>query len=721
MTRTHFQTCPLCEATCGLEITIDGGAITTIRGDADDVFSAGFLCPKAPALKALHEDPDRLRTPLVRRDGALRPSEWDEALAEVADRLQTVMKVHGRDAVGVYLGNPNVHTLAGGLYVRPLLKALRTRKIFTASTVDQIPKHVASGYMYGDPNRIAVPDIDRTDLLLMLGANPLASNGSLCTAPDFPGRLRALRERGGRLVVVDPRRTRTARVADTHLFIRPGTDSWLLCGLISALFDSGQVDLGRLASHVTGLGTIRTAVADLTPEVAAARCGIDAHVIRRLATDLANADSAAVYGRLGTQTVRYGTVAAWAVDVLNLVTGNLDRPGGAMFARPAHLPEPEVRARKGFAIGRWKSHVKGYPEVRGELPCTTLVDEILDGGDERIRALITIAGNPVVSVPGGPRLANALTALDFMVSVDPYVNETTCHADVVLPSPSPLQRAHYDLAFYGLAVRNVANYSPPALPREAEEGPSESEVIARLAMIAAGAKHTADPGMVDAMILNALVGWGAPRSLIADTADRQGPERLLDFLLRAGPYDLCLADLEASPHGIDLGALTPMLPQALETRSGTIELAAEPILADLAKLSAGEDAPCEGLVLIGRRHLRSNNSWMRNLPRLVAGQGRCDLLVHPETAAEHHLRDGARAVLSGAGRELTVRVSVTEDVMPAVVCLPHGWSDGTSGARLQVAAAHPGVCSNDVIDPSALDPLSGNAVLNGVPVTLRAL
>jgi anaerobic selenocysteine-containing dehydrogenase len=738
-TKVSYRTCPLCEATCGLEIETRGRTVVKVRGDPEDVFSRGYVCPKGTALGALHGDPDRLRRPLVRRGGRHVEVSFDEAFAEVERGLAPVLARHGRNAVAVYLGNPNAHTLEGSLYVRPLLKALATRNLYSASTADQMPKHVSSGLLFGDPGAIPVPDVDRTDFLLMLGANPLESNGSLCTAPDFPGRLKALRERGGKLVVVDPRRTRTAKIADEHHFIRPGTDALLLCALLHTVFDEGLEDPGRLAEYVEGLEDLRAAVRPFSPERVAPRCGIDAATIRRLGRELCAEERAAVYGRIGTHTVAFGTLASFAVDALNTVTGNLDREGGAMFPLPAHARRRGDSRRRGFRTGRWKSRVRGLPEVRGELPVATLADEMETGGEDRIRALVTVAGNPVLSAPEADRLDAALAGLDFMVSVDIYLNETTRHADVVLPVPSPLEKSHYDLALYGVAVRNVANYSPPVFE---PEGPSEADVLARLALVVSGQGAGADPGIVHAMLLRGIVESQTkdPNSpihgrdveeIVSQVGDRRGPDALLEVMLRTGAYGdgfgaspggLSLARLDAHPHGIDLGPLAPRVPEILSTESGRIELMPEAIRADLARLEAELDAPAPaGLLLVGRRHLRSNNSWMHNLAPLVRGRDRCTLQVSPSDARRLGIESGAAVRVTSRVGVVEVPAEVTDDVMPGVVSLPHGFGHGRDGARMQVARAHAGVSSNRLTDGTPLDPLSGNAVLNGIPVEVVAL
>ncbi len=678
---TVFRTCPLCEATCGLELTIRDGAVTRIRGDKDDVFSHGFICPKGTTLGHLHDDPDRLRGPMVRRDGDLRPATWEEAFAEVARRLPPIIERHGRDAVAVYIGNPSVHNLSGMLYSRLLLRALGTRNIFSASTVDQRPKEISSALLFGTMVTHAVPDLDRTSYLLLLGANPFESNGSLATAPDWPGRLRGIRDRGGTVVVVDPKRTRTAEHASEHVSIRPGTDAQFLMATVHTLFAEGLVDLGDgVREFVAGVETVEGLARDFAPEAVAPLCGIDAATIRRLARELA-AVGAPRYGR-------------------------------------------ETR------IGRWRSRVRGLPESFGELPVACLAEEIETPGGGQVRALITIAGNPALSAPNSGRLQRTLGSLELMVCVDFYLNETTRHADVILTPPGPLARGHYDLAFYLFAMRNVANYSAPVFPLEPGQV-DEWQILSKLALIAQGLGADADPALVDDTAIRAVVERAVvdPHSplhgrgtddVLAELAPRTGPERILDFMLRAGPYQLRLGTLLENPHGVDLGPLEPRLPELLRTPSGMIELAPGPLVADVERLRAalarahGEDEG--GFVLIGRRHLRSNNSWMHNVGTLMKGKARCTLQVNPADAARIGLEDGGAARVSSRTGTLVAPVELTDAVAPGVVSLPHGWGHDLPGVAMAVAQAHPGVNSNLLADDELYDELSGNAVLNGIPV-----
>ncbi|GGS69713.1 molybdopterin oxidoreductase family protein [Streptomyces violaceus] len=734
MSRTALRICPLCEATCGLTLTIEGTRVTHARGDRDDVFSEGFICPKGASFGAVDSDPDRLRTPLVRRDGELREATWEEAFDAVAAGIRPVVERYGPNSVGVVLGNPNVHTMAGALYPTVLLAGLGTRSVFTASTVDQMPKHVSSGLLYGDANAIPVPDLDHTDHLLLIGANPLESNGSLCTAPDFPGKLKALKARGGTLVVIDPRRTRTAKLADRHIAVRPGTDALLLAAMAQVLYSEGLVEP---TPHVQGVEELADALREFTPEAVAPACDVDVGLIRTLARELAAAPTAAVYGRIGSCTVPHGTLASWLVDVLNILTGNLDRPGGALFPQAAtdKTPRPAGPGR-GFALGRWHSRVSRHPEAKGELPLSALAEEIDTATEEGepVRALVAVAANPVLSAPDGDRLDKALDSLDFMVSVDPYLNETSRHAHVVLPPPPPSQSPHHDFAFNTLAVRNQVRYTRPAIPLEPGRM-AETEILARLILAVTG-MHGADAAAVDAMVIDQTLGKAVkephspvhgrdPRELADGLHGDTGPERRLDMMLRLGPYGdgfgarpdgLTLEKLLAHPHGIDLGPLRSRLPQPLKTRSGRVELLPGPIAEDLPRLRAALAQRPEGLVLVGRRHLRSNNSWMHNVPALTGGSNRCTLHIHPEDAERLGVMDGAPVRVKGAGGEVTAPAEVTDAVRRGVVSLPHGWGHDRPGTRLSHASTDPGVNVNQLLDGRLLDPLSGNAVLNGVPV-----
>jgi anaerobic selenocysteine-containing dehydrogenase len=722
---TLYRTCPLCEATCGIEIEVDGGAVQGIRGDEADPFSRGYICPKAFGLKALHEDPDRLRRPRVRDGGALREASWDEAFATAIGRLDEVRKKHGNDAVAIYLGNPSAHSLDAMLYLPALVRGLGTKQRYSASSADQLPAMVMAATMFGGGLTIPVPDLDRTRRLMILGGNPAVSNGSLMTAPDVRGRLEAIKQRGGAVVVIDPRRSETAEKATEHHFIRPGGDALLLLAMCQVLFAEGLVELGRVADHVRNLEQVRAVVEKFPPERVAARVGIAPATIRRLAREHAAASPAACYGRIGTTCQEFGTLASWAVTLVNVLTGNLDREGGAMFTTPA--VQPGRNKKRGDArFGRFASRVRGLPEMFGELPVATLADEILTAGEGRVRAIVTVAGNPLVSAPNAGRLAEAFADLEVRVAVDPYVNATTRLADVILPPPSPLERGTYDVALYQLAVRNVAKYAPPSFaPPDGQ--PAEWEILLTLAKGLAG-MGAAPLAMADDAVARELVdreladdpASGLTRDgLLAAVGDRRGPARLLDLLLRLGPHRLSLDALADHPHGLDLGPLEPRLPGVLRTPDGAIDLAPAIMLGDVARLEASLDRPAPEVVLIGRRHLRSNNSWMHNLVPLIKGPDRCTLLVHPDDAARFGLRDGGKAKVTSRVGSVVAPVEVSDEVMPGVVSLPHGFGHDLPGVEMTVARGHAGVNVNLLSDDEARD-ISGNAAFNGVAVTLAS-
>jgi anaerobic selenocysteine-containing dehydrogenase len=734
--QSHYRICPLCEACCGLEIKTEGERVVSIRGAAQDVFSQGYICPKGVSLKDLHEDPDRLRTPLIKNsEGVFVKASWDDAFAEIERRLLPVLKQHGPDAIGLVVGNPAAHKISLLSYFPRLARAIGTRNVFTASTLDQMPKQLSSGLLFGHWLSIPVPDIERCNLLLILGANPMVSNGSLWTVPDYRGKAKAMRERGGKIVVVDPRRSETATHADQHLPIKPGGDVFLLLGIAHTLFDEGLVKLGRLVEHTNGLDEVRVAVLPHAPERMAAGCGIDGATIRQLARDLASAPHAAVYGRIGTCTQRFGTLNSWLVDVINVLTGNLDAPGGMMFPKAAAFAantagKPGIG--KGVTTGRKRSRVSAAPEVFGELPISLLAEEIETSGAGQIKALISVAANPVLSAPNGPRIGRALDSLDFMLSLDIYLNETSRHADVILPGLSPLEDLHFDIAFPQLSFRNHARFSGPVFAKGADQ-PEEWETILRLAALIEGKGLAISPQALDDAAIAADVarfaGENAP-AVLAALGDQGGPERLIDLALRSGPYGdrfglkpegLTLAKVKAADGGIDLGALKPRIPEVLRTPSGRIELAPPLVLADLAHVDAALATPNEGMLLIGRRDVRSGNSWMHNLPVLAKGPERCTLLINPLDATRLGLAGGSLARLKAGGAELLAPIQITADLMPGVVSLPHGWGHDLPGTQLGVAAQRPGVNMNALLDDALRDPLSGNAVLSGVVVEIAAM
>ncbi|MGZ3608901.1 MAG: molybdopterin-dependent oxidoreductase [Ktedonobacteraceae bacterium] len=745
-TKISYATCPLCEATCGLEIETRDREIISIRGDAQDVFSHGYICPKAYSLKELHADPDCIREPIVRRNDTWINVSWDDAFAEIERRLMPILDEFGRDALAVYVGNPNAHNIASLLYLPALLQTAKTHNFFSASTVDQMPKHVAAGLMFGTLFSIPVPDLERTEYLLLLGANPLVSNGSLMTAPDMRGRLRSLRQRGGKIVVIDPYRTRTAQEADEHHFIKPGHDAYFLFALVHTLFAEELAAPGKLTEHIAGLEQVRELAEPFTPERVATICGIDASTIRAIARELASAPRAAVYGRIGTCTQEFGTLSSWLVDVLNVLTGNLDREGGAMFPKAAAGARNTTGIPgqgRGVRFGRWKSRVRGLPEIYGELPAACLAEEIDTPGEGQVKALITLAGNPALSTPNSDRLQQALGTLKFMVSIDIYLNETTRFANVILPPPPVLARTHYDLALYQLAVHNVANYSAPVIEREAG-ALDEWELFLRLAGILAGQGSKANLSMLDDFVITTLIqrevaleGSNVENRDVSELLEalipRRGPERMLDFLLRSGPYGdafgihagISLQTLQAHPHGVDLGPLQPRIPEVLRTPSGKIELAPKPIVQDVERLRTSfEQNLASGnghMLLIGRRDLRSNNSWMHNLHVLTKGKERCTLHIHPDDAAQLEIVDGTMASVASRTGSVEIPIEITDAIMPGVVSIPHGWGHSLSMTKTRIASEHAGVNANILSDEVEVDPLSGNAVLNGISVTVEKM
>ncbi|THF71698.1 molybdopterin oxidoreductase family protein [Deinococcus sp. Arct2-2] len=684
----YHRACNLCEAICGLTLTVQGGRVTDVRGDPLDPLSKGHICPKGVALPDLHADPDRLKRPLRRDGDTWTEMDWDEALDFVAERLKAIREQYGADAVAAFQGNPSVHNSGTLLSAGGFLKALDTRNRFTATSIDQLPHHFAATEMFGHPLLMPVPDVDRTDFFLMLGANPAASNGSIMTAPGIRERLKGIRERGGQVILIDPRRTETAAHATDYHPIRPGSDAFFMFALLHVILEEKLERLGHLAEWSDGLEMLRAAAQPFSPERVAGRTGIAAETTRTLARALAAAQRGAVYGRIGLSIQEFGGLCQWLVNVLNAVTGHLDSEGGMMFTRPAF--DLLMRAKRGETHhGRYGSRVRGLPEFDHELPNVVMAEEMTTPGEGQVRALVTVAGNPVLSTPDGAALDAALSGLEFMVSIDPYLNETTRHAHVILPPAFGLEVAHYDVIFHHLAVQNTARYSEPVFPI----GPDQR---------------------FDYQIFGGLTErlTGKAGSL---------PEARLDLGLRHGPYKTSLDALKAAPHGVDYGPLQPCFPERLLTATGRVNLAPAPMLADVPRLEAVLDAPVPELVLIGRRQLRSNNSWMHNTPRLMRGPNRCTLLLSRADAAARGLVDGQQVEVRSRVGSVTVPLELSDDLMPGVACLPHGFGHSRPGIRQGVAAAHAGASLNDLTDRSRIDSLTGNAAVNGTPIEVFAV
>jgi len=698
--QTHYRACHLCEAICGLEIVTEGTEILSIKGDPQDPLSRGHICPKAIALKDLHEDPDRLRRPMKKVDGGWEEIDWDTAIAEVAQKIAALQLSQGDNTVGVYAGNPNVHNYGNLTHGRVLRKALRTKNNFSATSLDQLPHQLIANQMFGHQFMVPIPDIDHTDFMLIIGGNPLASNGSMMTVPDVKKRLKAIQKRGGAFVVVDPRRTETAEIADQHIFVKPGTDAYFLLAMIRQIIEDDLVDTGHLGPHLDGLEMITELVQPFNIDLAASKTGIAAEDIKALAHQLAKAKSAACYGRMGVSVQSFGTLCKWAIHILNVITGNLDRRGGVIVPNSAVGYVQPGEPSPGH-LAKYHSRVSGLPEFGGEFPSTVLAEEILTPGEGQIKGLVTLAGNPVLSAPNGRRSDEAFASLDFMVPVDIYINETTRHADYILPPTGPLEHDHYDYAFLRLAVHNTARFNEPVF--DAPEG----------------ALH-------DWEILNKL-GMAISQQKSQTNTMLPPPSMLIDMGLKQGPYgakhalSLSLDTLKQHPHGLDLGPLEPALISRMCTEDGRIQLLSDLICNEIARLQehSAQSAPADQLLLIGRRHVRSNNSWMHNYKRLVKGKPRWQCLMHPSDLENLNLSTQDEVVITSRVGEITTTVVASDEMMPGVVSVPHGWGHQRKGVQLGIASQQAGQSVNDLTDDAYYDRSTGNAALNGVPVTVR--
>ncbi len=712
--RTVFRTCTLCEAMCGLKLELKGDRIVSVRGDEDDPFSRGYICPKGVSIGEVHHDPDRLRTPVKRMpDGGFAPIGWEDAFALVERRLQAIRATDGADAIATYMGNPIIHNYGVLLLRAGFARSIGSRNFFGAGSQDTSPRWAVSYYLYGSSLVTPVPDIDRTQFFLCVGANPWVSNGSLMTAPDIRRRLRAIRQRGGRIVVVDPRRTETAREADQWIAIRPGGDATLLLAMVKTLVDDGNIDEQRIDGMAHGWAEIRQRLDAFTAERVAARVGVEAETIRRLAREFAAAPTSVVYSRVGVCNNRFGTIATWATDLLNLVAGRLGEVGGAMLPTPA-VDISSLLPYFNDGHARWHSRVRGLPETLGELPTTVLAEEIETVGHGQIKALITYAGNPVLSVPNSRRLAQALSRLEFMVAVDLYVNETTRHADVILPPCWTMAEDHFDAFMPNFAVRNVARWCPAVFKRGVDER-ADWEILLEIAERLGGG--VSGIGVIDKTI-----------RLARKLGLRWTPRTTLDLLLRFGPYGdrylpwskgLSLKRLMGSEHGVDLGPLERGITRRILHRDRQIRLAPEPILSALEELGVGLASSDDKLLLVGRRDLRSSNSWMHNVEALVSGHERCVLFVHPGDAERAGVKDGETAMLESRIHRGQVSIRITDEMMQGVVSLPHGWGHRDVGRWQKVAADHAGVSVNDWTDDADVEAVVGQSILNGVPVQLK--
>lgn len=730
----HLYTCPLCEAMCGLEIEVEAGRVASIRGNRDDVWSHGHICPKGATLGAVHEDPDRVRAPMVKVDGQWYEVSWEEAFRRCTELLAPVIEKHGIGAVSAYVGNPLAHSFSLARYSGVLLGMSGIPITYSPGTVDQWPKNLSSHLMYGGWWTFPVPDIQRTDLLVVMGANPAASQGSLLAAPDVMGIIDGIRKRG-KVIVIDPVRTATAARADEWLPITPGTDAAFLLAVVHTLFDEDLVALGHVEPYLDGLDRMRGVAADWSPERVAAATGIPADRIRGLARELAGTPRAAVYGRIGLCNQEFGSLASWLVDVVNILTAHFDTEGGLMFPRPAAWSvtvQPQPGLEDGLAqFGRFQTRVRGAKEVLGQVPVSCMVEEIATPGDGQLKALITVAGNPVLSTPAGDRLDEVLPLLEAMISVDLWINETTRHADVILPGPSPLEQPHHDDLILNFAVNSFANYSPPVFAPTDPDRPEEWEILIRLTGLCTGVPAedvdvaAIDDGFFDYMAFTV----GLDGAALRQHYEHGGPERVLDLTLRTGPFGdrygenpdgLTLEKLKRQPNGINYGPMVPQLPDILGTADRRVRLAPQYLLDDLPRLANRLERTPEDLVLVSRRHLRSNNSWLHNVAPLMKGRDRCTLLMHRADADARSIADGATVTVTSSAGSIAVPVEVTEAIKPGVVSMPHGWGHGRPGTRMTVANGSPGVNTNVLSPPEFLDEPSGNGALNGIPVTVAA-
>ena len=700
--KTHYRNCNICEAMCGLEIKYQDQEILSIKGDQKDPFSKGYNCPKATALQDFYTDKDRLKTPIRRTATGWEDISWDEAFTEITEKFKDTQKQYGKNSLAVYLGNPNAHNLGNALFLKPFMKSLGTLNRFSSASTDQMPHHVAANFMFGAGMLIPVPDIDRTDFMLIIGGNPVVSNGSMMTAPNVIGRMKAIQKRGGKIVVVDPRRTRTAKIADQHLFIRPEKDALLLFAMIHCVFASKSVNLRHLENMIDGLDALESIAKDYSPESVAKYVGIAASDIGKLADDMVAADSAVCYSRMGASTQTFGGLCQWLTNVLNIITGNCDRAGGAMFPQPAFdLLRNHKRGHKS-SFGQYESRVRKLPFFNGEFPVATLAEEIQTEGVGQIKSLITIAGNPVLSAPSGHKLAEAFAGLDYMVSVDIYLNETTKYANIILPATTGIENSHFDIFFNSFSVRNTVKYSAPLFEKE-------------------------DYQRNDWQILNEI----STRMLdkpVDSTRHNISPEMILDMELKKGAYGeqgMSLQKLIDHPHGIDLGPLMPCIEQRIKTADGRVDLLPQLYVDDLPRLNAVMQQPARDekypFDLIGRRLVKSHNTWTQNSARLVKGKNLCTLEIHPEDAKVLGITKGQLVKVSSVVGEVEIEAIITDDIQQGVVSMPQGWGHNQKGTNMSVAQTQPGVSINDLTDANRVDTLTGNAALNGTPVAIKVV
>ncbi|MFK7976063.1 MAG: molybdopterin-dependent oxidoreductase [Halioglobus sp.] len=736
-TETLYRSCPTCEASCGLKMEVDTQAreIISIHGDENNQRSNGYVCAKSQAFRYIYEDKERLRKPIRKTADGWQEISWEDALSETASKLAGIRDAFGKDAIAMYYGNPNGHNFSTQIYTQMFITLLNTERFFSAGSVDQQPKNLSCELLFGNGWVFPIPDIDNTDFFVCMGGNPMVSQGSLMSAPDVETKLKTIQSKGGSVVVIDPRRTETANAADQHLFIRPGTDAFFLLAFVNELFATDQVTPGRLAEFTDGIQEMEALSAPYAPEAVASITGVSTEALRQLVHDFCAADAPVLYGRIGLCTQRFGTLASWLVDVINVLRGRLDAKGGAMFPKPATGHTDPAAAPPELGYNRWQSKARGFPEYMAMLPASLMAEEMELKGEHQVRAMITVAGNPVLSVPNGKRIHAAMDDLDFMVAFDFYLNETTAQADIIIPSTTQLEHSNYDFLFSSTCVRNFAQYSPQVFepePEALEQWEIMNEVTARMnGMTRSDLESMMLDGMIDQTLANSeeLAGLTAD-DIKAATAHHQGPERLLDIMLRAGPYGdkfkgegLNLDQVKEAPHGIDLGPLEPRLPELLATPGKRINLVPSIITDDLSRLEkAMHEGPGDDMLLIGRRHIRDMNSWLHNLNNYARGKNRCTLLINSADAKKLGIVDGGQAKISSRVGAFVAEVNETEDIMPGVVSLPHGFGHTYTGTGQSIASEQiPGISANDLVDDNEMDMPSGTSIVNGVPVTVSAL
>ncbi len=741
-TKIVTRSCPICEACCGLRVHVDSrtNEIRRIEGDPEDFRSQGYLCPKAYGMKGVYEDPDRLKRPIRKReDGRWEEIGWNEALDYAAERLAAVREAHGTPGIGVFVGEPTGHDVGALLYTTLFMQSFQSPRLFSSATMDQFPKNVTLKRMLGDGEMYVIPDIHRTDLFICMGGNPLVSQGSLMGTPNTKKAISGVRERGGRVIVLDPRRTETAAIADEHHFIKPGSDAYFLAALCHVFFEEGLVELGRFTDFVDGVEEVRAFVEAYPPEAVETATGIPAITIRRIAREYASTPRAALYGRIGTCTQEFGTLASWLLDVAAILTNHYDEPGCMMFPRPATGDTEPGREQPDMPVGLYRTVARGLPLVDGQLPAGAMAEEIEEAsaGEQRMRALVTVAGNPVLSAPNGDRLATAMGELDFMVSVDIYLNETTSHADLIIPTRVHAERANYDLVYTRTSSRNYARYSPPVVPADPDLLDHWEVLLEITARLGNTTRAAVDAALIDDLIAKVTAPGAAcegvpPAKIRASIGDEVGPMRILDLMLRSGPYGdhfedgadgLSLSKLVEADGPVDLGPLERRLPEALKTPDRRIPLAHPYLLEDAGRFRSGlqERSEADRMVLVGRRQVRNMNSWLHNLPVLAKGRSRCTLLISPDDARRLGVEHRGKARVRSRSGEVVVEAEISDEMMPGVVSLPHGFGHTREGSRVRVARdVQPGVNANQLTDEGPLDAPSGTHVANGIPVEVEA-